>query len=136
MHPARAARVALMHTWQSTQTEGWWRQAFDANGVPYDYISVQDVAKDANLRDKYDVILFAPGGGAGQGIIDGMPMWRNPMPWKSTPETPNIGGIGADRRHAPGPRLAGAHAPARTSSTRAACTSARPAARPSRSSSG
>jgi hypothetical protein len=39
------------------------------------------------------VILFAPGGGAGQGIIDGMPMWRNPMPWKRTPETPNLGGI-------------------------------------------
>src|SRR3989441_11328062 len=24
-HPARAARIALMHTWQSTQDEGWWR---------------------------------------------------------------------------------------------------------------
>jgi hypothetical protein len=24
-----AARVALMHTWASTQTEGWWRQALD-----------------------------------------------------------------------------------------------------------
>ncbi len=45
-HPARAARVALMHTWQSTQTEGWWRQALDFNGIPYDYISVQDVANE------------------------------------------------------------------------------------------
>ena len=63
-HPARAARVALMHTWQSTQTEGWWRQALDFNGIPYDYISVQDVAKNANLREKYDVILFGPGAAA------------------------------------------------------------------------
>jgi len=93
MHPARAARVALMHTWQSTQTEGWWRQALDFNKIPYDYISVQDVAKTPNLRDKYDVILFGPGGGAGQGIIDGMPMWRNAMPWKNTAATPNLGGI-------------------------------------------
>src|SRR5206468_1912317 len=23
MHPVRAARVAVMHTWQNTQTEGW-----------------------------------------------------------------------------------------------------------------
>jgi len=23
-------------------------------------------------------------------IIQGMPMWRNPMPWKNSPETPNI----------------------------------------------
>ncbi len=90
-HPARAARVALMHTWLSTQTEGWWRYAFDNMELPYEYISVQDVAKDANLRAKYDVIMFAPGGGGGQAIIDGMPMWRNPMPWKNSPETPNIG---------------------------------------------
>ena len=90
MHPARAARVALMHTWQSTQTEGWWRQAFDLHGVPYDYISVQDVARTSNLREKYDVIVFGPGGGNGQAIIDGMPMWRNPMPWKQSPEMPNL----------------------------------------------
>lgn len=90
MHPARAARVAIMHTWLSTQTEGWWRQALDFNGVPYDYISTQDVAKDANLNAKYDVILFGPGAG-GAAVIEGMPMWRNPMPWKNTPETPNIG---------------------------------------------
>ncbi|MEZ5319607.1 MAG: M14 family zinc carboxypeptidase [Vicinamibacterales bacterium] len=92
-HPARAARVALMHTWQSTQTEGWWRYAFDQAGLEYDYISTQDVAKDANLRAKYDVIIFAPGGGNGLGIIQGRPMFGDPVPWKTTPLTPNIGKI-------------------------------------------
>ncbi len=82
-----------MHTWQSTQTEGWWRIALDANKIPYDYISTQDVARTPNLREKYDVILFAPGGGAPQAVIDGLPMWRNPMPWKKIPETPNLGGF-------------------------------------------
>jgi Zinc carboxypeptidase len=91
MHPARAARVAILHTWTGTQTEGWWRQAFDQLQIPYTYISTQDVAKDANLNAKYDVILFPPAGGGGQAIIDGMPMWRNPMPWKNSAETPNIG---------------------------------------------
>jgi hypothetical protein len=91
MHPARAARVAILHTWSGTQTEGWWRQAFDKLQIPYAYISTQDVAKDANLNAKYDVILFPPAGGGGQAIIDGMPMWRNPMPWKNSAETPNIG---------------------------------------------
>jgi hypothetical protein len=90
MHPARAARVAIMHTWISTQTEGWWRQAFDFNKIPYDYINVQDAAKDANLNAKYDVILFPPGGGTPQSIVAGLPMWRNPMPWKKTELTPNI----------------------------------------------
>jgi hypothetical protein len=90
-HPARAARVALMHTWSSTQTEGWWRIALDNVGIPYDYISTQDVSRDANLRAKYDVILFGPGGGSTQSILNGMPMWRDPMPWKQSPDTPNIG---------------------------------------------
>jgi len=90
-HPGRAPRVAIMHTWLNTQTEGWWRQAFDVLHIPYDYISVQDAAATQNLNAKYDVILFPPGGGSPQAIVSGMPMWRNPMPWKKTDLTPNIG---------------------------------------------
>ncbi|HEV7838244.1 MAG TPA: hypothetical protein VGO75_09295, partial [Gemmatimonadaceae bacterium] len=77
--------------WLSTQTEGWWRQAFDFLKIPYSYISVQDAAKDPNLRAKYDVILFPPGGGSPQAIVAGLPMWRNAMPWKKTDLTPNMG---------------------------------------------
>jgi hypothetical protein len=91
MHPLRAARVALMHTWLSTQTEGWWRYALDQLGIPYDYISTQVATRTLDLNAKYDVILFPPTSGNGQAIIDGLPMWRNPMPWKTTPLTPNIG---------------------------------------------
>jgi hypothetical protein len=92
VHPARAARIALMHTWISTQDEGWWRQALDLRGVPYDYISTQAAAKETNLRSKYDVILFPPVGRAnGQLIINGLPMYGNPIPWKTTELTPNIG---------------------------------------------
>jgi hypothetical protein len=90
MHPARAARVAILHAWAGTQTEGWWRIAFDFNQIPYDYISIQDIAKIANLNARYDVIVFPPSAG-GSAIIEGMPMWRNPMPWKNSAETPNIG---------------------------------------------
>jgi hypothetical protein len=101
-HPARAPRVAIMHTWSSTQTEGWWRQAFDFNEIPFDYISTQDVAKTPNLKSKYDVILFPPTSGSPQSIVNGLPMWRNPMPWKTTPETPNIGKIDATDDIRPG----------------------------------
>ncbi|HEY2164375.1 MAG TPA: hypothetical protein VGH04_10305, partial [Gemmatimonadaceae bacterium] len=90
-HPVRAARVAIMHTWQNTQTEGWWRMAFDFNGVPFDYISIQDLKKIPDLNSKYDVIIFGPGGGAGRAVIEGMPMWRNPVPWRVTELTPNLG---------------------------------------------
>jgi hypothetical protein len=91
-HAIKAARIAMMHTWLGTQDEGWWRMALDNLKVPFDYISTQDVAKNSNLKSKYDVILFAPvGRGNPMGIIEGMPMWGNALPWKVTPETPNLG---------------------------------------------
>jgi hypothetical protein len=92
-HPLRAARVALLHTWLSTQAEGWWRLALDQMQIPYSYISTQQVARDDNLRSKYDVILFPPSGrGDPMTLINGLPMsWGNALPWKNTPETPNIG---------------------------------------------
>ncbi len=87
-------RIALMHTWLDTQTEGWWRMALDKLGVPYDYISTQDVAKMRDLRAKYDVILFGPVAYASTAlIVNGMPMWGQPMPWKTTTLTPNLGRI-------------------------------------------
>jgi Zinc carboxypeptidase len=94
-HPVRAARVAFVHTWLSTQTEGWWRLALDDLKIPYDYISTQAVAKIDDLNAKYDVILFPPVGfnAPSSAIINGLPMaWGNPLPWKNTPETPNLVG--------------------------------------------
>jgi hypothetical protein len=90
-HPVRAPRIALIHTWQTTQTEGWWRQAFDLAQVPYDYLSTQDVSKDDNLNAKYDAIIFPPVGRGTQVIVNGLPMFGNPLPWKKTDLTPNLG---------------------------------------------
>ena len=90
----RVPRIALMHTWLSTQTEGWWRMALDKLHVPYTYINTQDVSRDPDLRSKYDVILFGPVGYANTKlIIDGLPMYGNPMPWQKTELTPNLGRI-------------------------------------------
>lgn len=90
-HPLRAARIAMVHSWSSTQTEGWWRYAFDNLRIPYDYISFQDIPRLADVRARYDVLIMAPGSGNPLSIIQGMPQWRNPIPWKNSPETPNIG---------------------------------------------
>ena len=90
-HAVTAPRIAIMHTWLSTEEEGWWRYAFDSAGVPYDYINTQTVAKQDDLRAKYDVIVFAPVGRASaQEIINGIPQWRNAMPWQKTDLTPNL----------------------------------------------
>jgi hypothetical protein len=106
-HPARAPRVAILHTWLGTQTEGWWRQAFDHLKIPYDYINVQEVSRTPQLKTKYDVIIFPPAGGSGMSIIDGMPMWRNAMPWKKSELTPNIGLLDATDDMRPGLGLEG-----------------------------
>ncbi len=101
-------RIAMMHTWLSTQTEGWWRQAFDSLGIPYAYISTQTANREADLRASYDVILFAPvtGHTPSRQIIDGLPQFEkpygNPQPWQTTPLTPNLGRIDSTADMRPG----------------------------------
>jgi hypothetical protein len=91
MHTAVAPRIAFMHSWSATQTEGWWRYAFDNAGVPFTYMSVQNAATDADLRAKYDVIIFAPiGRSSAQDIINGTPKYGNALPWQKTDLTPNL----------------------------------------------
>ena len=102
-HSITAPRVAFMHTWLATQTEGWWRYAFDGIGIPFDYISTQTAAREQDLRAKYDVILFAPAGGASTlEILNGIPMWNNAMPWQKSPLTPNLGAIDSTADIRPG----------------------------------
>jgi hypothetical protein len=89
---AAKPRIALVHTWQSTQDEGWARIALDQLGVKYDYISVHEIRDTADLKAKYDVILMPQARGTAQSIVAGRPMVGEPIPWKRTPETPNLGG--------------------------------------------
>lgn len=107
-HAAAAPRIAFMHTWLATQTEGWWRMAFDNLHVPYEYISTQTAARETNLRGKYDVIVFAPVGNTSpQQIVSGLPMWGNALPWQTTSQTPNIGKIDSTEDMRPGLGFAG-----------------------------
>ncbi|HZF12738.1 MAG TPA: M14 family zinc carboxypeptidase [Thermoanaerobaculia bacterium] len=106
--PVAKPRLALLHSWLNTQTEGWWRQRLDLLKIPYRYMSTQDVAADANLAAHYDVILFPPvGGGDPLRIVSGLPMWGEPVPWKTTPETPNLGKIDSTDDQRPGLGFAG-----------------------------
>ncbi|MEO8503934.1 MAG: M14 family zinc carboxypeptidase [Acidobacteriota bacterium] len=106
--PVAKPRIALLHSWLATQTEGWWRQRLDLLKIPYEYISTQDVAAETNLGSRFDVILFPPvDAGDPQRIVSGLPMWGEPMPWKSTPETPNLGRIDSTDDQRPGLGFAG-----------------------------
>ena len=90
MHALAAPRIAMVHSWLNTQNEGWYRIAMDAAGVPYTYISDHKLRETANLRDKYDVIIFGPTPGGSQRIVNGMG-GKDPIPWKKSEITPNMG---------------------------------------------
>lgn len=89
-HPVAAPRVALVHTWLSTQNEGWYRISFDQLKIPYDYISDQVLRKTPNLREKWDVILFGPVPGNAQRIVNGV-QGNEPIPFKKSELTPHFG---------------------------------------------
>ncbi len=90
-HELAAPRIAVVHTWTSTQTEGWVRLALDSLKIPYFYISDQTLRATRDLRAKYDVILFGPVGGSAQRIVNGLPMRGDPIPWKQSALMPNLG---------------------------------------------
>ncbi len=99
-HEMKLPRIALMHTWVNTQNEGWFRLALEETGVPYDYISDQDVRATPDLKRLYDVILFPPVTSNLSTLINGMRKrmlddgsdFGGPIPWKNSALTPNLVG--------------------------------------------
>jgi hypothetical protein len=91
-HKAGLPRIALVHDWINTQNEGWWRIAFDRYGVPYEYISVHELRKTADLKSRFDVIVYPPTSGIGvQRQINGI-QTPDAIPWTPSEKYPNLGG--------------------------------------------
>jgi len=99
-HELSVPRIAVLHTWTSTQNEGWFRLALEESGVPYSYISDTVVRTTPNLREKFDVILFPPTFSDLRGLLEGIPKRTlpdgtdaEPIPWQKSDVTPNWGGV-------------------------------------------
>ncbi len=92
-HEMTVPRIGYVHSWSRTQDEGWVRAALDFYGVPFTYFG--DIKlKEGNLRQKYDVIVFPHTGGNLQSMLNGIAMTGNdPVPYKKSELTPNLGGI-------------------------------------------
>jgi hypothetical protein len=91
-HALALPRVALVHDWINTQNEGWWRIALDHYGIPYDYVSDHDVRSTADLRSKWDVILYPPTSFASvPRAITGL-QTPDAIPWEPSEQYPNLGG--------------------------------------------
>ena len=92
-HDLDLPRIGYIHSWSSTQNEGWWRAALDAYGIPYTYFSDQKL-REGNLRSKYDVILFPHVGGSAVAQVNGIARTGSaPLPYKKTDATPNLGAL-------------------------------------------
>jgi hypothetical protein len=92
MHPVGVPRIAVVHDWVNTQNEGWWRIAFDRYGVPYDYVSVHDVRDTADLRSRFDVIVYPPVATASvPRQVRGF-QTDDAIPWTPSDKYPNLGG--------------------------------------------
>jgi hypothetical protein len=83
-------RIALMHSWLETQNEGWVRFAFEKMGVPFTYISDQQL-KRSNALDRFDVVVYPHVSGSVQSLLNGRPMTGPPIPWKKSAATPHLG---------------------------------------------
>jgi hypothetical protein len=92
-HDVALPRLALVHSWFYTQEDGWFRLAFEDLGIPYSYISLQDLRDTADLRAKYDVIILPPMMflGTPQRLVNGIAAVV-PIPWQKSERYPNLGG--------------------------------------------
>jgi hypothetical protein len=89
-HAVVLPRIALMHSWLETQNEGWVRFAFEQMGIPFTYISDQQLRKP-NALDRFDVVVFPHVSGSVPTIVNGRPMIGPAIPWKKTAAYPNLG---------------------------------------------
>jgi hypothetical protein len=92
-HEMKVPRIGYVHSWSRTQDEGWVRAALDYYGVPYTYFADPKL-REGSLRAKYDVIVFPHTGGTLQTMLNGIAVTgKDPVPYRKSDVTPNLGGI-------------------------------------------
>ncbi len=91
-HAVEVPRVALVHTWVATpQDAGWWHLAFDKIGIPYTYLSEQDLATN-DLSD-FDVVILPRAFASPQTLVAGQTEAGDPLPWQPSDAYPHLGVI-------------------------------------------
>jgi hypothetical protein len=89
-HDLDLPRIGLVHSWQNTQNEGWVRYAFDQFGIPYTYLSTQQLRDSARIAS-LDVLVLPYVSDNARAIVGGQAMTGPPVPWRRNAETPNLG---------------------------------------------
>ncbi len=107
-HEVMLPRIAIYHSWFSTQDEGWSRFTFEQRGIPYTSIDKDDL-KAGELRKKFDVILVPRIRGEASDFIHGVDAKFGPMPYTKTAEYPSHGTPDATNDMTGGPGMDGMH---------------------------
>lgn len=90
-HPLTKPRIMLLHSWTSTEPEGWLRLALDHLGVQYKYTSIHELKNNPDLKKEADVIILGPDMDQ-DAIVNGRSMLGDPIPWKPLPGLKHLGG--------------------------------------------
>lgn len=91
-HAVEVPRVGLIHTWVARpQDSGWWRLAFDRIGIPYTYLSEQDLA--TLDPDAFDVLILPRARTSSQALVAGNSRAGDPIPWQQSDDYPHLGKI-------------------------------------------
>jgi len=92
MHDVDLPRMALLHSWRSTQNAGWVRYSFDNAGVPYTLLEKDEIRR-GKLKTKFDVIVI-PAFGSGttfKEVLAGIDRKWSPLAYNTSEISPNIG---------------------------------------------
>jgi hypothetical protein len=105
-HELDLPRIAVYHTWFSTQDEGWVRYTLEQAAIPYTSIDKDDL-RAGGLRARFDVILVPSVSGSVDQLIHGIDTKWGPLPYTQTPEFPAHGTPDSTDDMTGGPGFAG-----------------------------
>jgi len=91
-HELDVPRIAVFHTWASTQDDGWVRFALDQLNIPFAQIN-KDHLQQGDLRKRFDAIVFSNSRGRiGADIVFGIdPKDRGPLAFVRSDEFKHLG---------------------------------------------
>ncbi len=89
-HELDLPRLAVLQTWNDTQSAGWVRLLFDERHIPYTLIQDEDV-RAGKLASRFDVILFPNTYQSLKSIVNGIDPRFSPLPYVRTDEFPSLG---------------------------------------------